>query len=115
MKQTFLTFVIVLCSILLAHGQTVEINNILAIANAAIANINVAETHQEITDIKNRTLADLALPIKCFNSGRTEAQAALPTAPEGTAGPAVEIIKDGKKIILYNPDNVNFINIEKTE
>ena len=88
------------------EGVTDE--DILAVANQAKKDIVAAAT-EDIRSIKEQALADLAIPLKYYNSGRNDAFGDMGTPLTGC--PAVKVTKGDKEIILYAPDAVEMIKI----
>ena len=88
------------------EGVTDE--DILAVANQAKKDIVAAAT-EDIRSIKEQALADLAIPLKYYNSGRNDAFGGMGTPLTGC--PAVKVTKGDKEIILYAPDAVEMIKI----
>ena len=82
--------------------------DILAVANQAKKDIVAAAT-EDIRSIKEQALADLAIPLKYYNSGRNDAFGSMGTPL--TDCPAVKVTKGDKEIILYAPDAVEMIKI----
>ena len=91
------------------EGVTDE--DILAVANQAKKAIVAAAT-EDIRSIKEQALADLAIPLKYYNSGRKDAFGGMGTPL--TDCPAVKVTKGDKEIILYAPDAVEMIKIPAT-
>ena len=92
------------------EGVTDE--DILAVANQAKKDIVVAAT-EDINSIKEQALADLAIPVKYYNSGKDNALGALGT-PQ-TNCPAVKVMKGDKVVILYAPDKVEMIKVSENK
>lgn len=84
----------------------IENSDIIAIANNAKARIEGATTTEEVEAIKNESLAELEIPVKYFKSGKASALGTMGEECEGC--PKVEVVKGTDKIILYNPDRVDF-------
>ena len=81
-------------------------DEILAIAREAKNKIMNANGRTIITGIKDAALAELQIPIKWYNTGKTDALGPL---GEEQPGPAVKVTKDDKEVILYLPDKVEYI------
>ncbi len=81
-------------------------DEILAIAREAKNKIMNANGRTIITGIKDAALAELQIPIKWYNTGKTDALGPL---GEEHPGPAVKVTKGDKEVILYLPDKVEYI------
>ena len=75
---------------------------IKAIATNAEAVINAATSIESINAVKAQAIAAIAYAKAAYSS-------AFGSLGEKQNGPAIEVIKDGERIILYRPDRVNFI------
>lgn len=75
------------------------------IANLAQSKKTLIGSLADVNAINNAKAAALEL-ISTHKAGKGEAFGSL---GEKQNGPAIEVIKDGERIILYRPDRVNFI------
>lgn len=66
-----------------------------------------------IDGLKQSAIYTFNAQLSIYNTIRDEVMDTLPT--QGTSGPAVKVTKDGKSIILYNPDKVEFIKVTNEE
>ena len=81
-------------------------DDVKAIATNAVTAINAATKMEEVNAIKAFALSAIASAKTAYQSGKAEGLGSLGTKQDG---PAVEVIKGDKKVILYSPDKVNFI------
>ena len=63
---------------------------------------NAATSIESINAVKAQAIAAIAYAKAAYSS-------AFGPLGEKQNGPAIEVIKDGERIILYRPDRVNFI------
>ena len=77
-----------------------------ALAQQYIGIINTATDVTAINNARNTALEVLTSAKGAYQSGKGDAFGSL---GEKQNGPAIEVIKDGERIILYRPDRVNFI------
>lgn len=75
------------------------------IANLAQSKKTLIGSLDDVNAINNAKAAALEL-ISTYKAGKGDAFGSL---GEQQNGPAIEVIKDGERIILYRPDRVNFI------
>ena len=96
---------------ILSASQGIKNAELNAWIDAAIKEIKIGsqEAEPSIDDIKDQIL----YMINLFQDGKAEGKAdLLGTMATEQDGPAVEVIKGEKKVILYSPDKVNFIKVE---
>ena len=79
--------------------------------DAAIADIK--KGRQDATPTIDDIMDQILYMINLFQDGKAEGKAdLLGSMATEQDGPAVEVIKGEKKVILYSPDKVNFIKVE---
>ena len=70
--------------------------------------IDMQTTIKDVQDVRDEGLLAIENALKYYNAGQANALGTLGTKQDG---PAVEVIKDEEKVILYNPEQVNFIKV----
>ena len=86
------------------QGETSDY--LTGLAQQYINIINAATDVTTINKAKNTALVALNAAVAAYKAGKGDAFGPL---GEQQNGPAIEVIKDGERIILYRPDRVNFI------
>ena len=86
------------------QGETSDY--LTGLAQQYINIINAATDVTTINNAKNTALVALNAAVAAYKAGKGDAFGSL---GEKQNGPAIEVIKDGERIILYRPDRVNFI------
>lgn len=70
--------------------------------------IDMQTTIKDVQDVRDEGLRAIENALKYYNAGQANALGTLGTKQDG---PAVEVIKEEEKVILYNPEKVNFIKV----
>lgn len=74
--------------------------------------IDKQTTIEDVQAVREEGLLAIENALKYYNAGQANALGTLGTKQDG---PAVEVIKDEEKVILYNPEKVNFIKVSTEE
>ena len=96
---------------ILSASQGIKNAELNAWIDAAIADIK--KGRQDATPTIDDIMDQILYMINLFQDGKAEGKAdLLGSMATEQDGPAVEVIKGEKKVILYSPDKVNFIKVE---
>ena len=96
---------------ILSARQGIKNTELNAWIDAAIADIK--KGRQDATPTIDDIMDQILYMINLFQDGKAEGKAdLLGSMATEQDGPAVEVIKGEKKVILYSPDKVNFIKVE---